>query len=64
LALTHPFGGIMNQYIFSIASQNAIKTGDLAENHNMIFTSIASNSNKFIVNYGTLAASTMHGAAC
>lgn len=54
----------MNQYNFSTASQNAIKTGDLAENHNMIFTSIASNSNKFIVKYSTLAVSTMHGAAC
>ncbi|GEM_PF-3223709 len=54
----------MNQYNFPIASQNAIKTGDLAENHNMIFTSIASNSNKFIVKHGTLAVSTMNGAAC
>lgn len=54
----------MNQYNFSIAPQNAIKTGDLAENHNMTFTSIASNPNKFIVNCGVFAASTMHGAAC
>lgn len=54
----------MNQYNFSIAPNNAIKTSDLAENHNMIFTYIASNSNKFIVNYGTLAVSPMHGAAC
>lgn len=54
----------MNQYNFSAASHNAIKTGDLAENHNMIFISIASNSNKFIVNYGVLAVSPMHGAAC
>lgn len=54
----------MNQYNSSIASQNAIKTGDLAENHNMIFTSIASNSNKFIVNSGVLAVSSMRGAVC
>lgn len=54
----------MNKYIFSAASQNLIKTGDLAENHNMIFTSIAFNSNKFIISYGILAVSPMHGAAC
>jgi len=54
----------MNQYNFSIASQNAIKTGDLTENQNMIFTSIVSNSNKFIVNYGILAVLTMQGAVC
>ncbi len=54
----------MNQYNFSIVSKNAITIGDLAENHNMIFSSIASNSNKFIVNYGFLAVSNMHGAEC
>ena len=54
----------MNKYNFSIVSKNAITTGDLAENHNMIFSSIASNSNKFIVNYGILAVSSMRGAVC
>lgn len=54
----------MNKYNFSIVSKNAITTGDLAENHNMIFSSIASNSNKFIVNYGVLASPSTHGTAC